>query len=152
MKKFIFILLMILAFVLEAKIPVLGVRLNLTVIFVYYIGLKHGPSRGLLFGAFVGAMEDSIATGILGPCMLGKATVGFLSSFITGGLFIWTPLLGLVWLVALTMLDGMISFASLAIFSHQPMPFSKALLTVFLQGIINGPFGLIFKPKHDDQQ
>lgn len=152
MKRVLFILLMILAFVFETKVMVLGIRLNLMVIFVYYIGLKYGPSKGLAFGVFLGALEDVASGGILGPSILGKATVGYFSSSITGGVFIWSPLLGLAWILLLTIIDGSISFASLAIFSHQPLPVSKALLTVLWQGIINAPFGLIFKPKHEDQQ
>lgn len=150
MKKLLFILLIAAAFVIEAKWKVLGVRLNLIVLFAYYTGLKYGPSRGLLVGLILGAVEDSIAGPMLGPSLLGKATAGYLAPFITYGLFIWTAPLGLVWLLLLTVLDGAISFFALSIFSYQPAPVTDALLTVLWQGLIVCPVGLFLRPRHDE--
>jgi rod shape-determining protein MreD len=150
MRKAVFIALIALAFVLESKVRLLGIRPNLAVLFVYYVGLKHGSSRGALFGALLGAVEDSLAGGMLGPGLLGKATVGYLSPHITGGLFFWSPPLGLIWLALLTMADGVISFACLSVFSHQPASVAQAILAVLLQGILICPAGLLIRPGHED--
>ena len=151
MKKLIFILLVALAFVVESKVHVLGmIRLNLTVVFVYYIGLKYGPTRGLLFGASLGIVADSLTGGIIGPNLLGKAIAGYFAAFLKGGMFIWTPLLGFIGLLALTFLDGAVSFFSAQIFMEPPTMMSNALTIMFWQGAINAIAGLFIKPRHED--
>jgi rod shape-determining protein MreD len=150
-KKLIFILLVALAFVIESKVRVLGIiRLNLTVVFVYYIGLRYGPTRGLFFGASLGIVADSLAGGIMGPNLLGKAAAGYLAAFLKGGMFIWTPLLGFIGLLALTFLDGAVSFFSTQIFLDPPTAMSNALIMMFWQGAINSIAGLFIKPRHED--
>lgn len=151
MKKLIFILLVALAFVVESKVRVLGIiRLNLTVIFIYYIGLKYGPTRGLLFGTSLGIVADSVAGGIMGPNLLGKAVAGYFAAFLKSGMFIWTPLLGFVSLLALTFVDGAVSFFSTQIFVEPPTTISNAFIIMFWQGAINSIAGLFIKPRDED--
>lgn len=146
MNKAAFVLLITLCFVLETQLSVLGIRPNLTVLPVYYVGLRHGAVRGLLFGALMGIVADSIGGGLLGPNMLSKGTVGFLASFMRGGLFTWTPLLGLLAVAALTLVDGALAFASVAVFAQVPVTLPQAALVASGQAGANAIAGAFIKP------
>jgi rod shape-determining protein MreD len=149
MSKVGFTVLAALLFVLEAKLSVLGIRPNLTVLLVYFVGLRHGPTRGLLFGALVGVIADSISGNILGPNMLGKGTVGFLSSLMTRGPFNWTPLFGLIGVIVLTLGDGIMAFSSMAVFSHMPTTLSNAAFIISGQAALNAVAGLYIRPEDE---
>lgn len=149
MSKVGFALLVAVFFVLEAKLSVLGIRPNLTVLLVYYVGLRHGPVKGLLFGVLIGILADSISGNILGPNMLGKGMVGYLSSFMTGGLFNWTPLFGVIGVMVLTLGDGILAFSSLAAFSHMPTTLSNAAVILSVQAAINAVAGLYIRPRDE---
>lgn len=151
MKKLFFIFLVALAFVVESKFRALGmVKLDLTVIFVYFIGLRYGPTKGLVFGASVGMVADGLAGGILGPNLLGKAVAGYLSSFLKSGMFMWTPLFGFISLMVITILAGAVAFFSANIFAQPPTEMSNALVIMFWQGAINSVAGLFIRPGHED--
>jgi|Deesub1362A_J573_1020465.scaffolds.fasta_scaffold00268_6 rod shape-determining protein MreD len=150
MKKFIFILLVILAFVLETRLSVLGIRPNLTVLLVYYIGLRYGSTNGIVFGSVLGMIADSLSGNILGPNMLSKGTVGLLSSSITSGFFRWTPVFGLIGVFVLTVIDGVLAFTSTAIFAQAPISFGNAILITLGQAVLNSVAGPFLKPQHED--
>lgn len=138
------------SFVLQTKIKIFGVPPELTVVVVYYIGVTGGTAKGMILGSLIGIAEDSITGGIIGPNLLGKGMVGFFSSSIAGGLFRWTPLLGLLIISALTMLDGLVVFLSRMFYETLPLPPHRALLTVVIQGLINAFAGIFIKPGHAD--
>lgn len=150
MKKSLPYILLIAAFVAEARISILGAGLNLTVLFVYWTGLRYGPTRGTLAGALVGAIADSVAGGMLGPMMLSKATAGFLASFFRGGLFMWSPVLGVIAVFLLTGLDGFVSFALNAIYQQPAGAFGEAARQIFLQSALNIWAGLLLRPEDED--
>ncbi|GAB4390541.1 MAG: hypothetical protein Kow0025_23270 [Thermodesulfovibrionales bacterium] len=149
MRKLAFALAVVVCFVVETRLAPAGLRLNLTLLPVYWAGLRHGPARGLLTGALVGAALDSISGGILGPSMLGKGLAGYLASLMTGGLFRWTPVLGLLGLAVLTVADGAVSYASLAAFAQAPAPAGEAALAIAAQGVMNSIAGLYIRPDHE---
>ena len=149
MRKLAFVLAVAACFLLESRLAPLGIRLNLTFLPVYYAGLRYGPSRGLLIGAAVGMASDSLSGGILGPGMLSKGMVGYLASLMTGGLFRWTPVLGLLGVAVLTAADGAVSYASLAIFSQAPAPIGEAAVAIAARGAINSIAGLYIRPAHE---
>jgi rod shape-determining protein MreD len=148
-KKLLFILLLGLVLLVQSHVRVLDVPPHLTLLLVYAVGLRQGPRGGLLTGLLVGAIEDSLSGGVLGPCLLGKATVGYLASFVTRGMFVWTPVLGLVWVAVLTLLDGLIVFGSLSVFAQPPVGFGRALIVVLWQSLMNSPVGLFLRPEGD---
>jgi rod shape-determining protein MreD len=88
--------------VLESKVRIVGIKLNLLVLFAYFAGLRHGPAKGLLYGAALGIVADSLAGGMLGPRMFSLGAVGYMASFLTGRLFTWTPMLGFFAVAVLT--------------------------------------------------
>lgn len=139
------------AFLLQAKISILSVSPDLTAMFAYYAGIKHGQYRGMLFGLLIGAIEDSLSSSILGPNMLGKGLVGFLSSFfISGGIFIWTPMLGMLAVALLTLIDNTAVFLSLSVFDKLPTSLSTTIFMSIMQALLNSAAGMFIKPAHAD--
>jgi rod shape-determining protein MreD len=144
-------LIIFLAFLLQGSISILAVSPNLTALVVYYIGIRHGRTQVLLFGGLIGALEDSLSSGMLGPNMLAKGLVGFLSaSFISGNFLIWTPLSGTISAALLTFADNAVVFLSLTLFDKLPTHPSAALFTATMQSLMNAPAGIFMRPKNVD--
>ena len=150
MKLFFIFLGVILTFLLQARISVLGVSPDLTAAVAYYFGVTGGSAKGVLFGSLIGVIEDSVGGTILGPNLLGKGMVGFFSSFMSGSLFRWTPFLGVISLMALTFMDGSIILLSRAIFDAMPTSLSNGIITLLVQGLLNGILGIFLRPKNVD--
>ena len=141
----------IIAFVLQAKISVLSITPNLTVMLAYYAGMKYGETRGMAAGLVIGGIEDSLSSSIIGPNMMGKALAGFFSSFfLSGGFFIWTPLLGILGVFLLTMVDNAVVYLTLGMFDRFPTSPSAAMLTSVLQSLLNATAGMFIRPPHAD--
>lgn len=144
-------LIIFLAFLLQGSISILAVSPNLTVLVVYFIGIRHGRTQGLVSGVLLGALEDSLSSGMLGPNMLAKGLVGFLSaSFISGNFLIWTPLSGTIAAALLTFTDNAVVFLSLTLFDKFPTHPSAALFTTTMQSLMNAPAGFFMRPKNVD--
>ncbi len=144
-------LIIFLAFLLQSSVSVLAVSPDLTMLVAYFIGIRHGRTDGLLFGGLIGALEDSLSSGMLGPNMLAKGMVGFLSaSFISGNFLIWTPLSGTVSAALLTFADNAIVYLSLTIFDKVPTHPSAALFIATMQSLMNAPAGIFMRPKNVD--
>jgi rod shape-determining protein MreD len=132
--------------VLESKVRLVGIKLNLLVLFAYFAGLRYGPARGLLSGAALGVIADSITGGMLGPRMFSLGTVGYLASFLTGRLFTWTPMLGFFAVAILCWIDGLLAYGSLVVFGSAPTTMGHALTVVFWQGAMNAFLGPCIRP------
>lgn len=140
-----------LAFVLQANISVLSIAPNVTVMLAYYAGIKYGETRGMIAGLIIGGIQDILSSPIIGPNMLGKALVGFFSSFfLSGGFFIWTPLLGMLGASLLTLVDNAAVFCALGIFDKIPTSPSAAALHSIMQSILNAAAGIFIRPPHED--
>ncbi len=139
------------AFLLQTKISILSVAPNITVLLAYYAGIKYGQNKGVLFGLLIGAIQDSLSSPILGPNMLGKGLVGFSASFfISGGIFVWTPLLGIIGIALLTFVDNAAVFLSLSIFDKPPTNPATTLFITIMQALLNSAAGMFIKPAHAD--
>lgn len=137
--------------ILQDRILILGVSVNLTTLLAYYGGIRYGHTRGLLLGALIGALEDSITSSFLGPHLLSKGIIGYTSSFfVTGGVFRWTPLLGIVAVLLLTFMDNSVVFVTNSIFDKTPAAISSAFYISVLQSILNAPAGLFIRPASED--
>jgi rod shape-determining protein MreD len=139
----------ILCFVLEAKLDIFGIRPGLTLLPVYYVGLRKGPAKGALFGVLIGAIADSLAGNPLGPNMLAKGTAGIMATVLTGGFLRWTPIAGVIGLFAITWADGIISYTSLSVFAEAPTSISLAIVTLFVQASVNAVAGYFIKPAYE---
>ena len=141
----------LLAFVVDAKVSVLAIAPNLTALLAYYAGIMYGETKGLVAGLIIGGIEDTLSSSIIGPNMLGKGLVGLCSSFfLSGGFFVWTPLLGILGVALLTLIDSFAAYLSLGIFDTLPTNPSTALLTTIMQSLLNAAAGMFIRPPHAD--
>jgi len=151
MKYLLWALAFFVAFLLQSKISILSVAPNITALLAYYAGIQYGQNKGLIFGLLIGGIEDSLSSPILGPNMLGKGLVGFSSSFfMSGGIFVWTPLLGMIGMALLTFIDNSVVFLSLSIFDKPPTNPATTLYITIMQALLNSAAGMFIKPAHAD--
>lgn len=136
------------AFIIHSQVSLWGVVPSLTVAVAYAVGIYTGPAKGILLGSAVGMLEDSVSGNILGPNLMGKGMVGFLASFNSGSFFRWTPLLGMLSLFFLTLLDGVVVWASRTIFETSPATMSRGIFTVLMQGMMNVAIGFFLRPRN----
>ena len=149
MKYLLWTVAILLAFVLEVKVSVLSIAPNLTVLLAYYAGMKYGETKGMLSGLMIGGLEDVLSSSIIGPNMLGKGLVGFFASFfLSGGVFVWTPLFGILGIALLTLIDNAVVFSSLSVFDAMPANPSTALLIGVMQSVLNAAAGVVIRPRH----
>lgn len=137
------------AYVLQGRLTVFGAHPNLAILPVYFVGLRYGHTKGMLFGALSGALGDSLTGGMLGPAMLGQATVGYLAYYLRHGLFMWTPMLGVVGVAALTIVEGFLVFISETVFMSSPTTLSLAVKFIFIQALLNAVAGVLIRPGDD---
>lgn len=138
-----------LCFFLQGRVSVLGVSPDLTMILVYYLGIRYGETKGLLAGVIIGTLQDSISYSIIGPNMLSKGVVGFFSSFfISGGFLRWTPFLGLLAVSLLTVIDNAVIFLARSVFDNMPAAPSYALFVSIMQSVLNAIAGVFIRPRH----
>lgn len=147
MRRYLFAAGLVAALIIDSRFTFAGARLNLPAIFVYMVGLRHGPLKGLAFGLGVGVLGDALADNMLGPNMLGSACVGYLASFLRLGFFTWTPTLGAVGLFALTILDSVLVSASTGAFSSFGLAAHLPLWMLIVQGLVNSPAGAFIRPQ-----
>jgi rod shape-determining protein MreD len=134
-------------FVLQGSISLFDISPNLTVILACYAGIRKKEVKGMLIGSAIGMIEDSLSGAFLGPHLLSKGLIGYLSSLTYSRFFVWTPLLGIITMSVLTFIDGLIILASRSIFDRMPASFLAALFMILLQSLLNAPFGFILRPK-----
>lgn len=93
-----------------------GIKPDFLLIVSYGIGLYKGEVKGLILGGFIGLLADASTSYLLGPNLLSKATVGFLSGFLRKKVFMITVGVNLIFILALSMLDGGINYLIITIF------------------------------------
>lgn len=139
------------AFILQGSISLFDITPNLTVVMACYAGIRKREIKGMLIGAVIGIIEDSLSGTLLGPHFLSKGLIGYLSSLTYSRFFIWTPLLGVITMTFLTFIDSFLIFASRSLFDKMPVSFGVALLVIFIQSLLNAPWGLILRPNTDQE-
>ncbi len=137
-------------FILQRRLSLFGVSPDLTLLLIYYAGLREGYSTGLILGSAIGSIEDNLSGIFLGPYLLSKGLVGYLSSFISGSFFRWTPLFGAIGVASMTILDNVIVLLSRSFFDRIPTSTEAAFLIIFIQTLFNTPFGILIKPRNTD--
>lgn len=140
-----------LALFLQGRLSFFGVKPDLTALLAYYAGIRYGEGRGLLAGGLIGAVEDSVSSVMIGPNLLAKGMIGFLASFfISGGIFRWTPLLGVIAVFMLTFVDNSVVFLLRSIFEGMPAMPTTALYIAAMQSLLSAPAGIFIRPRHAD--
>ena len=109
--------------------------------------MKRGEIPGMFFGALIGLIEDITSGSLLGPNILSKGLIGYLSSSLYKRFFIWTPLLGAINIFSLTFLDCSIVFILRSIFDKVPVEIGAAFFIIIIKSIVNAPLGIFIKPK-----
>lgn len=138
-------------FFLQGRLSVLDVTPDLTAVLAFYAGMRLGETRGFFAGMLIGGLQDIISLSIIGPNLLGKGVVGFLSSaFLSGGILRWTPALGVAAIFLFTLSDNAVVFLSRSLFDRIPAAFSAAVFAAVMQAILNAPAGMFIRPPHVD--
>jgi hypothetical protein len=148
-----------LTFAVQTHFSLLGTPFNLSVALVYAFGLKSLSSRtgvspretadlkSTLFGAAVGLLEDILAGSIVGPQFFSKGVTGFLTTLtFTDLVFRWTPVVGVITLIILTVLDGAIGMGLRVLFTNMGITGTTAVEAVGIQALIAIPFGIFLRP------
>jgi rod shape-determining protein MreD len=147
MKYLLWASIIFLTFIIQESVSLFNVTPNLTVVLVFYVGIRKGEVTGIFFGSLIGIVEDSLSGTLLGPNLLSKGLVGYLSSLIYSRFFIWTPLLGIISISALTLIDSSIVFISRSIFDKIPVSIGAAFFAIAIQSLLNAPLGILLRPK-----
>jgi rod shape-determining protein MreD len=147
MKYLFWLVVVFFAFILQSSISILNVFPNLTVVLVSFAGIRKGEVNGMLLGSVIGMVEDSLSGTLLGPHLLSKGLIGYLSASLYRKYFVWTPLLGLITIIFITFIDGFVVFISKGFFDKFPVSFGNAAFTILIQSLINAPLGMLLKPR-----
>ncbi len=149
MKYLLWAVMLFFTFIVQGSISIFDITPNLTAVLACYAGIKGKEVKGMLFGSFIGIVEDSISGAFLGPNLLSKGLIGYLSSLMYSRFFIWTPLLGAVSIFILTLTDGLIVFLSRSLFANIPVSIGTGLLIIIMQSLFNAPLGIFLRPKKE---
>jgi rod shape-determining protein MreD len=135
-------------FVLQGTISLFDVTPNLTAVLACYAGIRQGEIKGMLSGSLIGIIEDSLSGAFLGPNLLSKGLIGYLSSSLYHRFFLWTPVLGVISVSLLTFTDTLVVFVSRSIFDKMPATIGAAAFVILVQSFFNAPFGIFLKKKN----
>lgn len=148
------------AFFIHTQFSSFSVLFNPTVVLVYYFGIeslnrisskKFFPVRiefeSAAFGALIGFVEDALTGSIIGPSLLSKGLVGFITPFVyTEIVFRWTPFWAGALLALLTFCDGWAVAGARSVFSETIINNAQVLKVVIFQCLVSLPFAFILKP------
>ena len=137
-----------LTLIIQGSVSLFDVTPNLTVVLACYAGIRKREVKGMFFGSLIGIIEDSLSGAFLGPNLLSKSLVGYLSSFIYSRFFIWTPLLGIISISVLTLIDSSVVFVSRSIFNKMPVSIGASVFIIAIQSLSNAPLGIFLRPKN----
>jgi hypothetical protein len=154
------ILLALLVFLLQTQCYFIRDFSNLTVILVYYFGLKshqrnldrnysgnRSEFESVAFGVIIGLMEDVISGSIIGPGLLSKGLLGLMTPVVFSDIiFKWTPLWGAIIVVIFTLFDGIVVVCSRIMFTGIHVTGAIILQAMCVQSIMNMPFGILLRP------
>src|SRR4030065_1442458 len=126
-----------LTLIIQGSVSLFDVAPSLTVVLACYAGIRKREVKGMFFGSLIGIVEDSLSGAFLGPNLLSKGLVGYLSSFIYSRFFIWTPLLGVISISVLTLLDSSVVSMSRSIFNKMPVSIGAVVFIIAIQSLLN---------------
>ncbi|MFH1025304.1 MAG: rod shape-determining protein MreD, partial [Nitrospirota bacterium] len=80
MKYLLWVVMLFFTLILQGSISIFDITPNFTAVLACYAGIKGREVKGMVFGSFIGIVEDSISGAFLGPNLLSKGLIGYLSS------------------------------------------------------------------------
>ena len=111
---------------------------DIPLIVVVLLALRRGPEFGCLAGFAAGLLQDAASGGLIGVQALTKALIGFGIGLASQPLRVTQPLVQVPGLILLTVAEGIVRFALLAMF-HFPAHFGDLMMYVVLpQALYNG--------------
>ena len=152
MSYLLWVVIMFFIFIIQGSISIFDITPNFTAVLVCYAGIKKREVKGMFLGSLIGIIEDNLASPFLGPNLLSKGLIGYLSSFIYSRFFVWTPVLGMISISVLTLTDGFVVLMARSIFDKMPVSFGAAAFVITIQALLNAPFGLFLKPQKDPEK
>ncbi len=82
------LLTLLLQLTLADRLGIMGIRPDLTILFLVFLGARRGPVMGTLLGFVVGLMQDLLVPELLGMNMLAKSILGYGVGRVTGSLML----------------------------------------------------------------
>jgi rod shape-determining protein MreD len=138
-----------LTFGIQGSLSFFDITPKFTVILACYAGIREGEAKGLFIGSLIGIIEDSFSGTLLGPNLLSKGLVGYLAAFLYSKFFVWTPVLGILTIMVLTMADSIVVYMSRSIFDTMPSGIGAAAFIIVMQSLFNAPIGIFLKKKNE---
>jgi rod shape-determining protein MreD len=115
------ILLLFVALLLQSTIlnviAIIGVKPDITLMVIIFLGFRKGSIPGQIAGFFTGLFEDFISLTPPGFNSLVKTSVGFLYGRLQGGFMIDTIIIPVIFLISGTIIKGILSWLIKIIFS-----------------------------------
>ena len=149
MKYLLWAVVTFLTFGIQGSLSFFDITPNFTVILACYAGIREGEAKGLFIGSLIGIIEDSFSGTLLGPNLLSKGLVGYLAAFLYSKFFVWTPVLGILTIMVLTMADSIVVYMSRSIFDTMPSGIGAAAFIIVMQSLFNAPIGIFLKKKNE---
>ena len=149
---FLWLAITFLVFIVQGSVSIFDVTPNFTAVLACYAGIRKREIKGMFFGAVIGTIEDSLSGSFVGPNLLSKGLIGYLSSLVYSRFFMWTPLLGMISIFVLTSIDGAVVFIARSFFDKIPVSIGSAAFIILIQSLLNAPLGILLKPKEHAQE
>ena len=127
----------VIALALQTTLSTLGfgraTAIDLVLIVVVYVGIKSGPSTGLVAGTVAGLIQDALSSGVLGIGGLAKTIVGFLSGVLGTQFIVTAPLPRFLLLLLATVLQAAIFMGLYTLLNLRqfPAPYSSIVGQAF---------------------
>lgn len=135
MKRIVPFILLLLLTILQAtslnRLSILGIKPDLLLILVIFIGLYKGPISGAWYGFLAGILLDIFSPSPLGTNALSKTVLGFLAGAVAPLLYFEAPFIQGLLLFLGMLLEGLILFILLSSFHLLP-PFRYCFLYIIL--------------------
>ncbi|MCI4626164.1 MAG: rod shape-determining protein MreD [Candidatus Magnetoovum sp. WYHC-5] len=149
------LILVCMGFILIDEVEFFNFKLNVVMLFLYYMGLNYTQWQALIWAAGVGVVLDSISLRLIGPNMIANGMVIVSAYIVRNGIFNLTPMLHSLFCFFTTVLFGLIVYTSLTIFDRQPADFNDAFKEVIFQSLVNGfaayiAFRFLIKKEEDE--
>jgi rod shape-determining protein MreD len=149
---FLWVAISFLIFIIQGSVSIFDITPNFAAVLACYAGIRKREIRGMFFGSLIGIIEDSLSGAFIGPKLLSKGLIGYLSSFVYSRFFIWTPLLGIISIFVLTSIDSTVVFISRSFFDKIPVSTGSAAFIITVQSLLNAPLGIFLRPKKQAEE
>ncbi len=149
---FLWVAISFLIFIIQGSVSIFDITPNFAAVLACYAGIRKREIRGMFFGSLIGIIEDSLSGAFIGPNLLSKGLIGYLSSFVYSRFFIWTPLLGIISIFVLTSIDSTVVFISRSFFDKIPVSTASAAFIITVQSLLNAPLGIFLRPKKQAEE